>query len=388
MPPPETGRLVYLDNAATSFPKPAPVIKAVNDYFVKIGANAGRSAHRRAAAASRLVFETRELIARLINAQDSSRIVFTLNATEALNLGLLGFDWCDGDQVITSSIEHNSVMRPLRFLEREKKVKLELVPCSADGRLDPKKFALRLKKRTRLVVLTHASNVIGSITPIKEAGRICRDRGVMILVDAAQTAGKIPIDVQRDNIDMVAFSGHKGLLGPPGIGCLYLRPGLNLRPLKFGGTGSRSQHDIQPDFMPDMFESGTLNLPGIAGLNAGAVFVLEQGIENIESRITHLTRRLLNVLSNIRRVVVYGPKTPVPRTGTVAFNVQGLQPCAVGRLLDERYNIAVRVGLHCSPNSHRTIGTYPEGTVRASVGFFNRNSEIDALGRALCQIAG
>ncbi len=381
-------KLIYLDNAATSFPKPPAVVRAVREYFEKIGVNAGRSAYRRAATASRLVFETRELVARLIHARDSARVIFTLNATEALNLAILGLPWNKGDHVITSSIEHNSVMRPLRHLEREKKIRVELITCGIDGQLDPGMVAARIQKRTRLVVMAHASNVIGAVLPVREIGRICRRRGVLFLVDAAQTAGKTAINVEQDNIDLLAFSGHKGLFGPPGTGCLYLRAGLELQPLKFGGTGSQSHRDVQPGFLPDKYECGTLNLPGIAGLHAGVAFVLKQGVERIEGRIARFTGRMLRIISRVRGAIVYGPEAGVLRTGTIAFNIRGVKPCEVGRQLDERHNIAVRVGMHCSPHCHRTIGTYPEGTVRVSVGFLNSAADIDVLGKALCRIAG
>jgi len=379
---------IYLDNAATSYPKPDCVLKAMRDYFEKIGVNAGRSAYQRSQQASRLVFETRESVANLIGVKDSSRIIFTQNATESLNLAILGLPFKEGDSIITSSIEHNSVMRPLRYLEKTKKLKINVIRCSSTGQLNLNDLRSKITKKTRLIVVNHASNVIGTILPIKEIGEIARANNIPLLVDAAQSIGYLPIDVNENCINLLAFSGHKKLLGPQGIGCLYIKEGIELRPLKFGGTGSNSEADTQPDFLPDKYESGTLNLPGIAGLEAGIGYVLNRGIKSIRHHIQNLTNMLIEQLGKIDNITVYGTKDAELQVGVVSININGKDPSEVGDMLDKKYNIAVRVGLHCSPHTHRTIETFPKGTVRISPGLFNTNEDIDKLCEALCQLTG
>jgi len=379
---------IYLDNAATSYPKPKCVFEAMRDYFENIGANAGRSAHRRSVQASKLVFETRESIANFIGAKDSSRIIFTQNATESLNLAILGLGLNKGDHIITSSIEHNSVMRPLRFLEKEKNIIIDIVKCNTDGQLDLNNVASRITKKTRLIIMIHASNVVGTILPIKGIGKIARKNNIPFLVDGAQTIGCLPINVEENCIDLLALSGHKGLLGPQGTGCFYIRKGIELRPLKFGGTGSNSEFEIQPDFLPDKYESGTLNLPGIAGLKAGIGFILNRGIKNIQSQMQNLTGLLIEKLSTIEDIVIYGTKNRELQTGVVSINIKGKEPSEIGDVLDKKYDIAVRIGLHCSPQCHKTIKTFPRGTVRISLGPFNIIDHIDELHEALCQIIG
>lgn len=379
---------IYLDNAATSYPKPECVFEAMRNYLENIGANAGRSAHKRAQETSRMVFEARELIANLIGARDSSRVIFTINATESLNLAILGLHLNKGDRIITSSIEHNSVMRPLRYLENEKGIKIEIINCDSNGQLDPNALESKITKKTKLIVLTHASNVIGTILPIREIGKIARRYNIPFLVDGAQTVGCLPIDVNKDKIDLLAFSGHKGLLGPQGVGCLYIRKGSELKPLKFGGTGSNSESQLQPEFLPDKYESGTLNLPGIAGLKASIEFILNKGIENIQTQVQNLTGLLIEKLSTITGTIIYGTKDKSLQTGVVSINIKGRDPAEIGNLLDKKFDIAVRVGLHCSPQTHKTIGTFPKGTVRISLGIFNTASDIDKISEALCQITG
>jgi cysteine desulfurase family protein len=376
---------IYFDNAATSYPKPERVLRTMEEYFLHVGANSGRSAHRRSQQASKTVFETREKIAKLIGADDSSRIVFTLNATEGLNMVIL-HALKDGDKVITTSIEHNSVMRPLRYMEREKNVTIEVVKCSIDGKLKPSDLKKHITRNTNLIVTTAASNVTGTILPVPEIAAIARQNGVPLLVDAAQITGKIPVDVTEHRIDFLAFSGHKGLMGPQGTGCLYVREGLDIDPLKFGGTGSRSETEDQPDFCPDKYESGTLNIIGIAGLGAGVDFILEEGVAAIRDREERLTRYLLQSMREIPGITIYGPKDAVDRIPVVSFNVEGRSSSEVGGILDGDFNIAVRCGLHCSPAAHRTIGTFPQGTVRAGLGYFNTEDEIDYFRYALSRI--
>jgi len=377
---------IYFDNASTSYPKPECVFEAMRYYCKNIGANAGRSAHRRSVHASKLVFETRELVAELIGAKDSSRIIFTQNATEALNLSILGCGLKRGDHIITSSIEHNSVMRPLKFLEKERKILIDMIKCDKNGMLDPSDIESKITKKTKLITINHASNVVGTILPIRAIGQIAYSHNIPFLVDAAQTIGCIPLDINENHIDLLAFSGHKALLGPQGVGCLYIRKGIKIYPLKYGGTGSYSESEMQPDFLPDRFESGTLNLPGISGLRKGIEFIKEKGITNIQKEMHALTAVLINRLSKIEKLTIYGTRDKTLQTGIVSFNINRKDPSEVGQLLDNEYDIAVRIGLHCSPQTHKTIGTFPNGTVRISLGSFNTIEDIDKLCEALCQI--
>jgi len=396
--------MIYFDNAATSWPKPPGVIEAMVRFMQDVGANPGRSGHRLSVEAGRIVYETREAVAELFHIEDPLRIVFGPNATEALNLTLRGY-LRPGDHVITSSMEHNSVMRPLRALEREG-VELTVVACSPEGFLDPADVEAAIQPNTVMVVLNHASNVVGSLLPVAEAGRICRQRDLLLLVDAAQTAGAYPIDVEADAIDLLGFTGHKALCGPMGTGGLYIGPRVDLKrfePLIRGGTGSRSELEEQPDFLPDMYESGTANAVGLAGLGAGVRFVLEQGVENIRRHEEELTAQLIEGLkaipsTGLRRaqssrsgrrpgVTLYGGHDAARQTATVSFNVAGLEPSEVGLQLDEEYGILCRVGLHCAPSAHKTIGTFPTGTVRFGLSYFNTKEEVEAAVRAVREIA-
>lgn len=369
-------RLVYFDNAATSWPKPTGTIEAMTHYSGMNGGSPGRSAHRRSLDAGRILLETREALAELFGIENSLRIAFTKNATEALNIALLGL-LHSGDHVITSGMEHNSVMRPLRFLET-RGVNLSVLPCSGDGRLNPGDLRAAIRPQTRLLVVTHASNVTGTIQPIAELGQIAREHGLLFCVDAAQTAGALPIHVDEMAIDLLAFSGHKSLFGPQGTGGLYIREGLekDLRPLMMGGTGSRSEFEVQPDFMPDKYESGTPNTIGIAGLGAGVRFVLAEGMEAIRSKEEGLTEGFLKGLASLNGTTVYGSPDAASRTAVVSFNIVGVSPSDAALRLDEQFGILCRPGLHCAPTAHRTIGTFPGGTIRFGFGYFNRDEEI------------
>jgi len=355
-------------------------------YFEDIGANSGRSAHKLAQEASRLVFETREGIAKLLGVKDSSRIIFTLNATGGLNLAILS-SLKEGDRVITTSMEHNSVMRPLRFLEKKRGIKVDVIKCSEAGVIEPDDIKKKITKNTRLVIATAASNVVGTIMPIRDIGKIAREHNIPFLVDAAQTAGSFPINTEESQIDMLAFSGHKGLLGPQGTGCLYIKEGMKLTPLEFGGTGSRSDFEIQPDFLPDKYESGTPNLIGIAGLGASVKFILNEGVESIREKEQKLTKELLQKLKEIKKVIIYGTQDSQRQTSVVSINIKNMESSEVGDILDRDYDIAVRCGLHCAPIAHKTIGTFPSGTVRISSGYFNTEADIDYLSRAIREIA-
>ncbi len=381
--------MIYFDNAATSWPKPARVTEAMAHFMTEVGANPGRSAHHLSIEAGRIIYETREALARLFDMDDPLRIVFGLNVTEALNLALRGI-LRPGDHVVTSSMEHNSVMRPLRALEVQGVVEITVVPCSSEGFLEPVDLEAALRPHTRMIALNHASNVVGSLLPVREAGEIAGAHDVLLLVDAAQTAGAYSLDMKTMPIDLLAFTGHKGLFGPQGTGGLCIGERVevgDLRPLKRGGTGSRSEREEQPTFLPDKCESGTPNTVGLAGLRAGVEFVLEHGVEAIRVHEVGLTRWLIEGLLHIPGVILYGGHDAEVQTATVSFNVEGLAPSEVGLRLDEEYEIMSRVGLHCAPAAHRTIGTFPVGTVRFGLSYFNTVEEVDAALIAVREIA-
>ena len=376
---------IYLDHAATSFPKPAVVCRRMNQVMTRIAANPGRSEHKSARKANQIVQETREEIAKLFSIPDARRVVFTCNATEAINLALKGI-LSPGDHAVTSSVEHNAVLRPLKRLEKTG-VRYSLVPCSRQGDLDYRRLQKSLKPKTKLIILTHASNVTGRIFPIEEVGAFARSKGIHFMVDAAQTAGLLPIDVQRMNIDLLACPGHKSLYGPQGTGFLYVADGIDLKPLKEGGTGIDSESDEQPEVLPQRLESGTLNTPGIAGLGAGVSFVLDQKVEKICKKEMSLTQNLVRGLKEIKEVRIFGPQKTEERVPLVSFNLESMNPGEVGFLLDDLYDILVRTGLHCAPHAHRTLGTLPSGTIRVSLGFFNTAEDIRALLKAVHEIS-
>ncbi|MEW6087279.1 MAG: aminotransferase class V-fold PLP-dependent enzyme [bacterium] len=378
-------KLVYLDNAATSFPKPGQVYRKMDYCMRNVGANPGRSGHRMAIKADEMIYETRETIKKFFNMPGSENIVFTSNATMALNFGLKGV-LQKGDEVVTSSIEHNSVFRPLMQLKKKEGVRVTFVPCSKDGFLDPDDVKKAVTGKTKLIIVNHASNVTGTITPVREIGKIAKKSGVIFFIDAAQTAGNVPIDVQEDYIDMLACSGHKSLLGPQGTGILYVGPGLKLNTIIEGGTGSSSESEKQPELLPDKLESGTLNTAGIAGLGAGVDFILDTGLNEIIGKKYLLIKKLLDNLKNLEKIKIYGPGDPKKIVPIVSFNINSIDPSEVGCLLDERFGIMTRVGLHCSPLAHKTIGSFPRGTVRVSIGFFNTEEDVDYLIKSIKNI--
>lgn len=379
--------MIYFDNAATSFPKPKAVIEAMEDYFFNIGGSTGRSGHKMAIKASELVFNTRELLAQLFKIKDSARIIFTKNVTESLNIAINGF-LEKGDRVATTSMEHNSVMRPLRYLEQRGQIKIFTVRANREGLVDPEAFTDILKKeKVKLVVVNHASNVTGSIAPINIISEIAHEYGSRMLVDAAQTAGAYPIDAASGDIDMLAFTGHKSLLGPQGTGGLYVREGIELSPIVRGGTGSNSEKEIQPDFLPDQFESGTLNIIGLAGLGAGVKYILEQGLTNIRQEEMKLTEMFIKEAEKIEGIELYGPGDMNNRVSVISFNIARYAPSTVAYLLDKHFNIACRSGLHCAPSAHATIGTRPQGTVRFAFGCFNNAAEVEKGLNALAEIS-
>jgi len=377
---------IYFDNAATSWPKPDSVMNAMMDFNNNIGSNPGRSGHHLSVEAGRILFEARENAAELFNIDDPLRIALTSNITHSLNIILRGY-LKPGDHIITSSMEHNSVMRPLRDLE-QRGIGLTVVNCDDAGRLDPDDITKSIRSNTKLLMLTHASNVTGTIMPVEEAGRIAADHGILFCLDSAQTAGVLDIDVHALNIDLLCFTGHKGLLGPMGTGGFYMRKGLEdlIDPLMSGGTGSLSEYEKQPDFMPDKYEAGTLNAIGFAGLAAGIRFVLDTGIAAIRDREDALTSYFIDSLKSRNDIKIYGTDNEKSRTSVVSFNIDGVTPSDSAFIFDEEYGILSRPGLHCAPSAHRTLGTFPDGTNRFSFGFYNTFDEIDISLKAIDKI--
>ncbi|MEZ4600862.1 MAG: aminotransferase class V-fold PLP-dependent enzyme [Syntrophotaleaceae bacterium] len=371
---------IYLDNAATTFPKPESVYQAVDQTLRRCGVNPGRGSYRLAMEASRIIFETRESVAELFHISDSARVVFTANATEAINLALFGL-LQPGDRVITTTMEHNAVCRPLHLLAT-RGVEVVRVPADPTGLVSPSTIrdaASASGHKTKLVVLSHCSNVTGTIQPVPDIGRWCRREGILFMIDAAQSAGLLPIDVQDMGIDLLAAPGHKSLFGPPGTGLLYLADGLQPAPLIYGGTGGNSLSTSMPEELPERLESGTLNTPGLAGLLAGINHVRQQGLDRIHQHKTGLLEQLIRGLQALPGIRIYGPGAAEQHGGAVSFNVEGRDPAEIGYLLDEKYGICVRTGLHCAADAHRTIGTLPSGTIRVSPGLFNSQADIDTL---------
>lgn len=375
---------IYLDNAATSHPKPESVYRAVDHALREIGTSPGRGGYRRGLDATRIVFGARESLAELFGIKDSSRLAFTSSATDALNLAIAGM-LRPGDHAVTTTMEHNSVSRPLRLAEKRGS-SITRIPCDRSGFLNPRDLAAAIRADTRLIVLSHCSNVTGTVQPLAEIGHLASQSGIPLLVDAAQSAGVMPIDVTDMGISLLAAPGHKGLLGPQGTGFLYITEGLELPPLVVGGTGGHSSGEEQPEEMPDRFESGTHNTPGIAGLGAGVKFILSTGIETIRKKEMSLVRHLVEGLLKVQGVTLYGPAPEKERGGIVSFTVEGRDPAMFGFTLDQEYDIEVRTGLHCAPWAHRTIGTYPAGTIRVSPGWFTTEQEIETFLGAMHQI--
>jgi cysteine desulfurase family protein len=379
--------MIYLDNAATSWPKPERVYAAADRVFREEAGNPGRSGHALSLAAGRRVEETRLSLARLFGIARPERIAFTLNATDALNLALKGL-LRPGDHVITGSMEHNSIARPLEAL-RERGMEYTKTPVSPIHGADPDAVKAAIRKNTRLMAFCHVSNVTGTVNPVTEIGALCREQGIPLLVDAAQSAGNTPIDVEQMNIGLLAFPGHKGLLGPQGTGGLYIGEDLVLCPLREGGTGSHSGELVQPRSFPDRYESGTQNTAGIAALGEGARFLMEEGLERVEAREARLASRLIEGLRNIPGITLYGPPDGPRRRGVVSISLDALNPAQAALILDNTFGIAVRAGLHCAPDAHRTLGTLDRGgTIRISVGYFNTDEDIDRCVGALTAIAG
>jgi cysteine desulfurase family protein len=374
-------KIIYLDNAATTWPKPEPVYQVIDNFNRNIGANPGRGSSSKTLEATGVLLDTREALAKLFNFRDASHVIFTKNVTEAINIVLKGY-LHPGDHIITSSVEHNAVARPLNTLKKTG-VEVTYITCAPDGSLYPPDLEKSWKKNTRMVCLVAASNVTGTIQPLKEVGRICRERGAVFLVDSAQSAGNLPMDVIEQRIDILAFTGHKGLYGPQGTGGFYIRPGLQIRTQIEGGTGSLSSETWQPDFLPDKFESGTPNTPGIAGLGAGIEFIQKTGLTAIRQHERALMDLMIAGLKDIRGITIYGPADSRRQTSVLSFNLAGLDCGELSFLLDKDFGIITRSGLHCAPLAHKTIGTQDQGTCRASLSYFNTREEIEAFLEAL-----
>ncbi len=365
--------MIYLDNAATSYPKPDETLRSLVDFVTNVGGNPGRSGHPLSIEAARIIFQAREKLTAFINGKHSERLVFTGNGTESLNLAILGL-LAPHDHVITTSFEHNSVMRPLDFLQKKHSVNVSIVPCSKKGEIDLEKLKESLRKNTKAVIINHGSNVIGTVQPVKEIREMIGN--TILIVDACQTIGNMAVDTDAQGIDIICFSCHKSLLGVQGLGALYMRKGIDLRPIKFGGTGSKSEFTSQPEFLPDKYECGTPNTPGIAALLGGLTFIENAGLSAIIEKKKAIRLYTFEKLSELDSVIVYGDPSKEESLPIISMNVQGVSPSDVGTACN-RAGICVRVGLHCAPIAHRTMGTFPQGTVRISPGYFTRTDEID-----------
>lgn len=375
--------MIYLDNAATSFPKPNEVYDAVVECMKNYAANPGRASHDMALKASSKIIETRQCISKMFNISNPLNIVFTSNATEGLNIGIKGV-LKKGDHVISTVIEHNSVLRPLSYLSKQG-VEVTLLAVNEEGYINIKDLKNEIRKNTKAIIINHASNVLGTVQNINNIGAISRNLGIIFILDASQSAGAIPIDVESDNIDILAFPGHKGLFGPQGTGGLYIREGISLSDFKQGGTGSNSNSMNQPDFLPDKFESGTLNTPGIAGLCEGIKFIERVGINDIKKHEEKLTEQLLEELKKLNYVKIYGLSYHKNRSAVVSITLENIDSSQVGYLLNKK-GIAVRTGYHCAPLIHGILGTNKSGTVRISPGYFNTNEDIESIIKAISEI--
>ena len=376
--------MIYLDSSATSFLKPPQVAEAVFRSFNTIG-NAGRGAHAPTLNASRLIYDTREKLAALFGTPDPSRIAFTCNATEALNIAIHGAIH-PGEHVITTACEHNSVLRPL-YLKEKEGTELTIIPADKKGRIRYDLLESSVKSNTSAIVLTHASNLSGNVTDLAFVSNFAKKHGLLLIVDASQTAGSLPINLVKMGIDILCFTGHKGLFGPQGTGGLYVREGLTLSPLKSGGSGIHSFDRQHPTDMPTALEAGTLNGHGIAGLNAGLDYILSTGVKNIHAKEISLARRFVNGISDISDLKLYGDIDAPLRTPIISLNIGNMSSASVSDILWEDYEICVRAGAHCAPLMHKTFGTEKEGAVRFSFSCFNTEAEIDTAIRAMHEIA-
>lgn len=369
-------RYIYLDNGATSYPKAPNVAMSMSDYILNVGTNVGRGAYSQSYKAENIVYETRELICKLFNFNKPENVVFTKNITESLNVLIKGL-LKEGDHVIVSSMEHNAVMRPLNSLAP--KIEYTKVDCNSFGELDIKDVEASIKPNTKAIIMTHASNVCGTILDLKGVGQLCKDNDLFFIIDSAQTAGFLDIDFYELNADAIGFTGHKSLLGPQGTGGFIIGDKMikEMNTLIEGGTGSLSDTEIQPDYMPDKFESGTLNIPGIYGLNAALKYLLDYGVKNIREKEIYLIDKFLNKLLNINNIRLIGYKESKNRTGLISIDFLDNDNGIIAHRLSKEYGIMTRSGLHCAPSAHKTLGTFPNGTVRFSLSHFTTLEEID-----------
>lgn len=369
---------IYFDNAATTFPKPDSVVKAMFDYMSNQGGSANRGSSSTALQSSRAVYDCRYELAKFFNFPKSENVIFTNNITTSLNMLLLGIIK-SGWHIITTSMEHNSVIRPLvKISEEVPDVELDIIKCNEEGFISVEKIKDRIKDNTKLIILTHASNLVGTIQPIEEIGKICKENNILFILDSAQTAGVVPIDMEKFNINGLAFTGHKSLLGPQGIGGFIIDDKLNsmCKNIFSGGTGSNSSLVEQPQDLPDKFEYGTLNTPGIIGLLEGIRFIEKEGIEKIKEKEEFLCQKAMDLLNEIPEIKIYGPMDSMKKTSTISFNIEGMDPEFTGFLLDNEFNITCRTGIHCTPLAHKTVGSYPMGSIRISLGYFNTLEEV------------
>ena len=376
--------MIYMDNAATTLHKPDAVKAAVLAAFETMG-NAGRGASEPALDASRVIYGTREKLARFFNAESASRIVFTANSTESLNIAIKGL-FCPGDHVITTVLEHNSVLRPL-YECREHGVELSILGCDEKGNISYDEMESAVKDHTKAIVCTHASNLTGNMIDLKKAGEIAREHGLIFVVDASQTAGVWPVDVQNTGIDVLCFTGHKGLMGPQGTGGMYVRTGVEIRPLLSGGSGIDTYNPHHPSQMPTALEAGTLNGHGIAGLGAAVSFLEETGLDVIREKEQSLMRRFYEGISCIPGVKVYGDFDTRERAAIVSFNIGDYDSSEVSDELNVEYGIVTRPGAHCAPLMHQALGTVEQGAVRFSFSYYNTEEEVDAAIRAVRELA-
>jgi cysteine desulfurase family protein len=378
--------VIYLDNAATTFPKPREALQRMIDLYAAKGVSPGRGGYDLALEADQLVFDARKRLCQFFGGQDPDRVIFASNATDALNLVIQGVVKAGG-HVVSSQLEHNSVLRPLHHLRERGLIDYDLVPFDSQGFIDPDDIARSIRPQTQFVILTHASNVLGTIQPMEAIGAVCREKGVPLIIDAAQSAGVVPIDLSGWRVSAIAFTGHKSLLGPTGIGGLILSRGFDVQITRFGGTGIDSQEPIHTQTYPHRLEAGTINFLGVLGLMAGLDFLAAQGIQAIRQKERALARRLWEGLAELNRVKLYGVDHMDQRLGIVLTNIEGMIPADVGAILDGDFGIATRVGLHCAPLVHRSLGTGRAGGVRFSVGPFNTEKEIDRAVEAMAVIS-
>lgn len=370
--------LVYLDNAATSYPKPAGVSDAVKYAIENLSGNPLRGNHKGSLKTNSILIEARENLKELFNIKNTNNIIFTLNATEGLNIGINGIKYKKDDEVITSDMEHNSVRRPLNYFAKKIGIKIIKIKTDHETGIDVKDVEKKITKKTKLLVFTHASNVSGVINDIKSIGKLAKKYSIPFLVDASQTAGILDIDVEDMNISILVAPGHKGLLGPTGTGFIYIKEGLNMLPFKYGGTGVYSEDELMPKNLPYKFEAGTSNIHSIAGLNESLKFIIKTGTKKIYKKESEFGTKLYTGLKKIKGVKIYSPSKEKNRVGTISFNVKDFDPTDLSSILDSEFNISLRSGLHCAPDAHENLGTLKNGgTLRVSVSYFNTPKDID-----------